>query len=93
MKTILFVLTGLALLQADLTYSFDDNAELHDIPTPSGIYALNEASNEQSTAMAYASGLPSFLAYQDDIAGHAIFVPIAKILPSPTVLTDADNSR
>jgi hypothetical protein len=93
MKTILFVLTGLALLQADLTYSFDDNAELHDIPTPSGICALNEASNEQSTATAYASELTSFLAYQDDIAGHAIFVPIAKILPSPTVLTDADNSR
>ena len=52
------------------------------IPTPSGIYVLNEASNEQSTATAYAAGLVSSRAYQNDITGHAIFVPIGKILPS-----------
>ncbi|HTF99783.1 MAG TPA: hypothetical protein VK654_04245, partial [Nitrospirota bacterium] len=54
------------------------------IPTPSGIYVVNEASNEQSTATAYAAGLTSSPAYQNDITGHAIFVPIAKILPSIT---------
>jgi hypothetical protein len=54
------------------------------IPTPSGIYVLNEASNEQSTATAYATGLTSSPAYQKDITGHAIFVPIAKILPNIT---------
>ena len=54
------------------------------IPTPSGLYVLNEASNEQSTATAYASGLTSSPAYQNDITGHAIFVPIAQILPSIT---------
>jgi len=54
------------------------------IPTPSGIYVLNENSNEQSTATAYAAGLTSSPAYLNDVAGHAIFVPIAKILPSVT---------
>lgn len=51
------------------------------VPTPSGIYVLNEAANEQSTATAYASGLDTSIAYRNDITGHAIFVPIAKILP------------
>ena len=54
------------------------------IPTPSGIYVLNEAANEQSTATAYASGLTSSPAYLKDVTGHAIFVPIAKILPTIT---------
>jgi hypothetical protein len=54
------------------------------IPTPSGIYVLNEASNEQSTATAYDPGLLSSPAYTNDVTGHAIFVPIAKILPSIT---------
>ncbi len=54
------------------------------IPVPSGIYVLNENSNEQSTATAYAAGLAASPAYQNDITGHAIFVPIAKILPSIT---------
>ena len=49
---------------------------------PTGIYVLNEASDEQSTATAYASGLLASPGYQNDIAGHAIFVPIAQILPS-----------
>lgn len=88
MKKILLILASLALSQARLAYSFDDNAQLHDIPTPSGLYVLNEASNEQSTATAYASGLTSSLSYQNDIAGHAIFVPIAKILPSITAWED-----
>lgn len=54
------------------------------IPSSAGIYVLNEASNGQSTATAYASGLASSPAYLNDVAGHAIFVPIAKILPSVT---------
>jgi hypothetical protein len=54
------------------------------IPIPSGIYVVNENSNEQSTATAYAAGLTSSPAYQSDVTGHAIFVPIAKILPSIT---------
>jgi hypothetical protein len=52
------------------------------VPTPSGIYVLNEASNEQSTTTAYVAGLDTALAYRNDVTGHAIFVPIAKILPS-----------
>jgi hypothetical protein len=51
---------------------------------PKGIYVLNEASNEQSTATAYAAGLTSSAAYLDDVDGHAIFVPLAQILPSVT---------
>jgi hypothetical protein len=54
------------------------------IPIPSGIYVLNENSNEQSTATAYAAGLTASPAYQNDVTGHAIFVPIAQILPSIT---------
>ena len=54
------------------------------IPTPSGIYVLNDNANEQSTATGYAAGLTSSPAYINDVTGHAIFVPIAKILPSIT---------
>ena len=54
------------------------------IPIPSGIYVLNEASNGQSTATAYAAGMVAAPAYASDVTGHAIFVPIAKILPSVT---------
>ncbi len=77
MKRLLLAFASLLLLHPAF-------AEEHttEIPTPSGVYVLNEASNEQSTATAYASGLTSSSAYQDDITGHAIFVPIAKILPS-----------
>jgi hypothetical protein len=54
------------------------------VPVPSGIYVVNEAANLQSTATAYATGLTSSSAYQTDVAGHAIFVPIARILPNIT---------
>lgn len=53
-------------------------------PTPSGIYVVNEASNEQSAGTAYAAGFETSAAYANDVTGHAIFVPIAKILPSVT---------
>lgn len=52
------------------------------VPIPSGIYVVNEASNEQGTATAYAAGMDTASAYRNDVTGHAIFVPIAKILPA-----------
>jgi hypothetical protein len=52
---------------------------------PSGIYVVNEASNLQSLATAYNPGLIGSPAYGTDVAGHAVFVPIAKILPSVTI--------
>lgn len=93
MKRPLLILAILALTQP--TFAADpDQADAHDAlhvcrtscspPPPTGIYVLNEASNEQSTATAYAAGLTSSSGYQNDVAGHAIFVPIAKILPSVT---------
>jgi hypothetical protein len=54
------------------------------IPKPTGIYVLNEASDELPVTSAYAAGLTTSPAYASDVAGHAIFVPIAKILPSVT---------
>jgi len=54
------------------------------VPIPSGIYVLNDPSNEQSTATAYAAGLTASEAYLNDVTGDAVFVPIAKILPSVT---------
>lgn len=73
-------MAALALLQATVAYSSDGPHQTH-IPKPTGIYVLNEASDEQSTNTAYAAGLISSPAYEDNIEGHAIFVPIAKILP------------
>ena len=54
------------------------------VPRPAGLYVLNENSNEQPAATSYAAGLTSSPAYQSVITGHAIFVPIAKILPGIT---------
>ncbi len=54
------------------------------MPIPSGIYVLNDPSNEQPTSTAYAAGLETSEAYLNDVTGHAVFVPIAKILPSIT---------
>ena len=59
-------------------------ADTAAIPKPVGIYVLNENSNEQPAATAYSAGLTSSTAYQNDITGQAIFVPIAKILPTIT---------
>lgn len=82
MKHMLLTIATLALIQATPVYSLEQHEGRDDIPKPAGIYVLNEASNEQSTATAYAAGLTASPAYQRDITGHAIFVPIAKILPS-----------
>ncbi len=54
------------------------------LPDTRGIYVLNDASNLRSTSAVYAPGLTASAAYQNDITGHAIFVPIAKILPTIT---------
>src|SRR5512135_3904599 len=52
------------------------------VPKPTGIYVLDDNSNERPAAADYVSGLTSSPAYQNVITGHAIFVPIAKILPN-----------
>ncbi|SPE22054.1 exported hypothetical protein [Candidatus Sulfotelmatomonas gaucii] len=82
MKAIIVIAT-FALLQTTVAYAANDGNR-RDIPRPSGIYVLNEASDEQPVTTAYAPGLTSSPAYENDIEGHAVFVPIAKILPSVT---------
>ncbi len=77
-----FLSTTLSIILASCGGGGSSGGTTAAIPTPSGIYVLNENSDEQSTATAYAAGLTSSPAYQNDVAGHAIFVPIAKILPS-----------
>jgi hypothetical protein len=57
-------------------------ADTTGIPRPIGIYVVNEASNLQSARTAYVTGLASSPAYLNAVAGNAIFIPIAKILPS-----------
>jgi len=54
------------------------------IPRPYGIYVLDDVANDRNAAKVYATGLDTCQAYRDDVAGDAIFVPIAKILPSIT---------
>jgi hypothetical protein len=78
--------TVLGVAVASLTCGGNDNTGpgATKIPIPSGVYVLNEAANEQGTQTAYAAGLDTASAYLHDITGHAIFVPIAKILPAVT---------
>ncbi len=52
------------------------------LSVPNGIYVVNEASDEKSASEAYATGMTGSAAYASAVAGHAVFVPIAKILPS-----------
>jgi len=66
------------------TIQLSPSAASTNIPLPAGIYVLNDASNERQTSTAYVAGMSSSLAYRNDIDGHAIFIPIAKILPSIT---------
>jgi len=55
------------------------------VPSPAGIYVLDDASNEKPSADLYATGLFTSAAYRNDVTGHAIFVPLAKILPVDTL--------
>lgn len=59
-----------------------ENDSTSAVAVPSGIYVVNEASNNQPVSTAYAAGLTSSSAYQAAVAGHAIFVPLVKVLPS-----------
>lgn len=82
-RSIVANVAAFALLEATAAYSQATAAySSNSLPKPEGIYVLNEASDEQSTDSAYAAGLTSSPAYESNIEGHAIFVPIAKILPS-----------
>lgn len=56
----------------------------HAQEPPTGVYVVNEASNEQSPSTAYNSSMTSSTSYQNDVDGHAIFVPLAQVLPSVT---------
>src|SRR3984957_15181645 len=54
--------------------------------TPSaGIYVANETANNQPVTSAYASGMLTSSAYNNVVTGHAIYVPIAQVLPSVTI--------
>lgn len=64
--------------------SRNTQGSVQQIPSCAGIYVVNGYANEASARSVYAAGLTSSPAYQNDITGHAIFVPIAKILPSIT---------
>ena len=54
------------------------------VPVPAGLYVLNDAANGQPAATGYAPGMAASSAYLQDVAGNAVFVPIAKILPGIT---------
>ena len=79
------------LVVSSMAFTFQSRAQstpssgVNATRKPTGIYVVNEASNEQSTATAYNPGLFASQSYQNDVAGHAIFVPLAQILPSITV--------
>ncbi len=52
------------------------------IPRPIGLYVLDDVSDMRPAAKAYPNGLFTDTTYLQHIDGHAIFVPIAKIIPS-----------
>jgi hypothetical protein len=54
------------------------------IPRPIGLYVLDDAANLAPTSKMYPAGLFTDSTYARDIAGHAIFCPIAKIVSSVT---------
>jgi hypothetical protein len=90
MKKPLIVLTALILSSFGFSQALEADESWIAAQPPTGMYVLNDPSDEQSTATAYASGLLASSAYQNVIAGHAIFVPIAQILPSISRWEDFD---
>jgi hypothetical protein len=53
-------------------------------PRPVGLYVLDNAANLNPTSQMYPANLFADTTYLKRVAGHAIFCPIAKILPSVT---------
>ena len=72
----------MALAPAAARPSLQAPAATTDIPRPHGFYVLNDAGNNRNAAKAYSTGLTTSSGYLNSVTGHAIFVPIAKILPS-----------
>lgn len=89
MKCLMFVLVSLAMSQPSLCSDERSASNSHvertaGIPSPAGIYVVNKYYDEIPTSKVYAAGFTSSPAYQSDITGLAIYVPIAKILPTIT---------
>jgi hypothetical protein len=51
------------------------------VPRPVGLYVLDDAANLAPVGKMYPAGLFTDTTYARHVAGHAIFCPIAKILP------------
>lgn len=89
MKCLMFMLASLAVSQPALCFD-EGNASNSYVekgagtPSPAGIYVVNKYYDEIPTSKVYAVGFTSSTAYQNDITGLAIYVPIAKILPTIT---------
>jgi len=83
-KTIVLCLAVSSFLSTQVVAQEVDRAIELKKHTPKGIYVLNEDSDEQSAATAYATGMTTSPAYENVIDGHAIYLPLAQILPSVT---------
>lgn len=55
------------------------------VPRPIGLYVLDDAANLAPTSKMYPAGLFTDSTYVRFVTGHAIFCPIAKLLPRVTV--------
>lgn len=89
MKFLTLTLAGLSLSLTSLGYSGEGSSDPHTaksatVPSPAGIYVVNKYFDEIPAGKVYAAGFQSCPAFRDDITGLAIYVPIAKILPSIT---------
>ncbi len=89
MKLLTVTLASLTLSLPSLIYAGGGApgplpAKSATIPSPAGIYVVNKYYDLIPTAKVYAAGFQSSTAFQNDITGLAIYVPIAKILPSIT---------
>src|SRR5690242_12747637 len=51
------------------------------VPRPVGLYVLDDAANLAPVGKMYPAGLFTDTTYVRHVAGHAIFCPIAKVLP------------
>src|SRR5580765_433049 len=76
--------TALAVLLALLAANVARPGAVSAIPRPIGLYVLDDAANLAPTSKMYPAGLFTDSTYARDIAGHAIFCPIAKIVSNVT---------